>query len=484
MTIDLTKQLVELAVTSGRGLQSSQTGLIHYCKEAVDEEIDHTIPLYENFLFAYALMRTRTQQNVLEARALISRLLPFQLTDGNFPLYLHDFPQGKDRFAAVHFIVPCYYLLRDYATVLSIELKEKLEESTKRLLSFVEPIQEAPFQIRIKLAGAYVAFGKLWQNRELEEKGNRLLHTLVEESKSPSFGTWFSPVYIAETLIGLQLAGIDWKNSDWNHFWNYLSLTWHPTSRAYTGPAVKVLQKEQEPETTLYDLFLGELTGGYPYHAFNPGIIQVQGAIVQPFQEPLPPSPAFLEGEVAGHPWRVVKQPQFAYSAIDVGGPLPPELKKGFHPFRLVFGDENQVFSLIGQGGLFTSWRTEPVENGANFYVLLGEKIEEIGSDKVTEVQLFTEQNEGLDILIDGRPSTTFQLGQEISLSHPLLKYTLRFTLAAGDGRFFGHLMPANRPSQVALKGKNRFAAYDWQLFLRTVRRQEPCEIKIEWRIR
>ncbi len=91
--VDLVRQLVELAVTSGRSHESPQTLLVHFCHEKQGESVNDTIPVYENLLFALALLRMQTVSNILEAKTLFGKILAFQnLETGNFPRYIHEYP--------------------------------------------------------------------------------------------------------------------------------------------------------------------------------------------------------------------------------------------------------------------------------------------------------------------------------------------------------------------------------------------------------
>ncbi|WP_194848437.1 hypothetical protein [Candidatus Neptunochlamydia vexilliferae] len=84
------RQLIDLALQAARHYESPQTGLIHFCYE--DEGSRETIPLFENFCFCLALLRTFSKDNVEEAKERLERLLAFQLEEGNFPTYLHQYP--------------------------------------------------------------------------------------------------------------------------------------------------------------------------------------------------------------------------------------------------------------------------------------------------------------------------------------------------------------------------------------------------------
>jgi hypothetical protein len=52
-----------------------------------------------------------------------------------------------------------------------------------------------------------------------------------------------------------------------------------------------------------------------------------------------------------------------------------------------------------------------------------------------------------------------------------------------GEGRLFGHRMLGNRPAQLAVKGGERFNAYDWQIFFRTLDRSEKFRLRAKLQI-
>jgi len=123
---DLIRQLVNLAVNSGRSLQSSQTGFVHHCYRQLDYMSHDTIPLYENFLFALALMRERTAESFAEAKTLIDKLLYFQESEaGNFPVYIHEYPLCKDRNLAAQLLPVFYWILRTFPSALGQSLRDR-----------------------------------------------------------------------------------------------------------------------------------------------------------------------------------------------------------------------------------------------------------------------------------------------------------------------------------------------------------------------
>ena len=103
---EATRHLIDQAVTVGRTYQSPQTGFIHYHKSCPNSTVHHTIPIYENALFILALFRTRLMDNIKEGQSLLAKLLHFQNKEGNFPVYLHEFPLCRDFSTGIQLLAP------------------------------------------------------------------------------------------------------------------------------------------------------------------------------------------------------------------------------------------------------------------------------------------------------------------------------------------------------------------------------------------
>ena len=125
-------KIVDLAVAAGRKRQSQRTKFIH---EATAVEV---IPVYENFCFAFALFRQKTAEAILEGRELVDRLLAFQTGEGNFPIYIHDYPKCWNVHLGLKVAPILIHLLRDFGLILGDCLKVKLEVSIKKILHFSE----------------------------------------------------------------------------------------------------------------------------------------------------------------------------------------------------------------------------------------------------------------------------------------------------------------------------------------------------------
>jgi hypothetical protein len=128
---------------------------------------------------------------------------------------------------------------------------------------------------------------------------------------------------------------------------------------------------------------------------------------------------------------------------------------------------------LDPKGGVSTY---EEKGNVHEFIVKLPSKAH-VTSQDTLEIGFFFNLVADQEILINGVRATTFQVGDQIDLLSEALNLRFEILLEEGEGKFFGHILRANRPSQ---KGKNiKYEAYDWQIALRTICRSEECSLKV-----
>lgn len=485
------RQLTEIAISAGRNFQSPQTGFIHHYYRQTDENDRHTIPLLENFLFALALLRSRDAENIAEARALITKLLHFQnryegKSYGSFPTYLHEYPESKNYLSNINYLPVFYWMLKQFSVALGSELKQELTKAVKPLLAYNEKIsleKEQPFPWRMKYAASCKAFGEILEDNTFKIKGMELLEALKNETQTSEFGSWLAPSNIADTLVALQLAYTNIENSPWRHFWEYCSATWSNKAYCYSGPKVKDAQWNEEPIASLYDLFLGYLSGNYPYRAFTSHPDQLHAALIQPIVEMMPSVayPFTKEGKVSDYQWIIQQSEKYTLSAIQKVA-LDPSADKGVHALFIAWGNATRTHSFVCQGGNSSFIDFKLVSGGIDLFFTLSEQVQVEDKEKSREILFFIDKHEDLENTVNSKTATSFQLNDKIAIKSLDFHIDLTFMLEAGEGRFLGHIMPGNRPSQINIKGENRFKAYDWEIALRTVRRKVPCRIKAEIR--
>jgi hypothetical protein len=109
----------------------------------MDQPGSDTIPAYENFCFALALIRQKSAEGVSEGKDLLERLYAFQAPDstvwkGNFPTYLHDYPRCWNPLQSLRIAPLLKMLLRDFSHVLDSEFRAKTKAAIEQMLEHAE----------------------------------------------------------------------------------------------------------------------------------------------------------------------------------------------------------------------------------------------------------------------------------------------------------------------------------------------------------
>lgn len=287
------KRIIERAISSGKKWQSSETGFIHFHPH--EGEDAKSIPIKENFLFALALLRSNTAENILEGKSMIEKLLPFQGETKSFPLYLHQYPVCFDRFHGVEILVILYWIQKLYHTVLGGELNQKIEKVKKELLDHakrMEEEKEAPYGTALRIAA-------ISQDVARAEK---LLKQLSLKD----------PEEIAHVITALQILSFSIPEQIFS--------TWHSKACSFLGPTP---QKELEPVVTLYDLYMGYFSDSFSARAMREHPILLQGALIQPTDQRL---------KLSEHPFAITH-----------------------NPFRIVWGTPERTHTFVNEGAFPSS---------------------------------------------------------------------------------------------------------------------------------
>ncbi len=484
---DLIRQLVNLAVNSGRSLQSSQTGFVHYCYRQLDYMNHDTMPLYENFLFVLALMRERTAESFAEAKSLVEKLLYFQDPEsGNFPVYIHEYPLCKDRNLAAHLLPVFYWILRTFPSALGQALRDRFQASTEKAVNFCLKLKEErlQFPIALKIACSLKVLGDLWAKPDWTQTGDTWLEELLNEARQGTFTAWYVPATCGDCLISLQLVYPSIAHSPWVALWNHLENTWNAYTASYVGPAYHQHQVKEQPEVTLLDLIMGFQTGNYSYRTLLNGPHMLQAALIHPTQDVITPIelPNLVEGTVQGRRWYVRQYNQWACSLLEKQSSDPAK-NNTYSAIQLLWGDLNCAHTFVCQGGNIERIEYVVVENGVDLLLTLCEEIPTEARQKNREVNFFLDAHEDVSFYVNQLASATaFQMGDPVRICSANMNIGLKLVVDQGNGQFFGHIAMGNRPSQKYTSGEGRFKAYDWHLFLRTLDRESVCRIRAEIR--
>ncbi|MBS4168925.1 hypothetical protein [Parachlamydia sp. AcF125] len=474
------RYLNEQAVAKGKALQSPQTGFVHYFYHA-QETAHHTIPLVENGYFILALMRTKTIEQIKEAKELLDKILLFQNQSGNFPIYLHEYPSCKDRFLGAHLLPIFYWILKDFHIILGQELKDRLIKATTSLALYALAAHEekpGPYHLSLKCAAAWIALGEWLELPRLQTAGHQLLETFRMKGITVA---WGDPHCLGEILASLQMIYSEIAVSPWDFFWHYLSDTWHSPTGCYTGPARKVFQAGFQPQGSLYDLYLGYFEKTFPHRQTDGYPYELLASLIQPSKDPfIPTSPLAKKGQALQEQWTLVKEEVYTYCFLENDKALDPSQYKGYHLFRLLWGTPSEVHSFVYQKSKsLTEIRCTAQKEHVELDLLLEGPAPQENGELEGEVNFFVDLHEGCRIFVDNIPATTFQLNDTLQLKSPLLSFSIQFQLTEGEAVFFGHILRGNRPAQILNKGEQRYEAYDWQIAIRTIKRSEKCRLKV-----
>jgi len=479
----LVKGLGEWGLAAGRFYQSSQTGFVHLYQGEKEQQAQ-TIPLLENVLFVLALFRSRTIEQVQEAKKLLRHLLAFQNkhaseSEGNFPIYQHEFPVCRDYAIALQMLAPMYWILKHFGHVLGAELKHQLEEAARLALSFSLNLhQEVPFSypLSVRLFAAQWTLGILWEKEPMQYEGKNELELLSQQQLEG----WNTTRHLADILIGLQMVYPVISKSPWAPLWQTINQTWHSALASYAGPCVREWQEGSEPQVNLYDLFGGYFSGKFSDRAARLNPMHLFGLLIQPSSERFTEMayPFKVEGIIRNQRWILKGYSDFACMLLEKKGPFQPTVDKTHTSFRFMWGDLHGLHSLVCQGGNVETIQFSEMENTVLMDFELREwPIEEQGMPK-SEIEFFVDYQPGVNFRFNGVAASTFALDQEIELNLVEHQMLISFQLIDGEGDFIGHIMRGNRPSQISLKGDKRFHSYDWTFFLRTIRRKNKCKIR------
>lgn len=429
MKDDALRLVLERALHAAKKRQT-ETGFI-----AENEKIS----LCDNFLFCLLLLRSKTQEHVLEAKRLLERLLYFQqhfqevASFGNFPLFLSDFPHCSDHLQALRVLHVELFILKEFSAILGQELKVRLEHSTKTALKFLLDIErevKLPYWAKYKLACMAA-----------------VMNVPFEVQEQQDIRTFGDPQNLAELIVAYQLYP---KSAA---FWSYLSKVWHEPSKQYVGPAYKV--GYQHPNLLVaMALFRREVEKLACYPLFT-ALLTEEHALIEPSY------PELYNGVFDRFSFSVVQKSGYAYSTL-LGQPRPEETP-GFFPFYLVTGNNSLAIQVP-----FGYSSSELV------FELTPEVFNEEREKAKALVLSFNDQS-GNKVLVNGQKATCFTMNDTLELTIGSLKLPLAFTKLAGDGEFVGHIVRGNRSGH----NQPRFTATDIQIFLRALRGTTPTTIKV-----
>jgi hypothetical protein len=420
---------IELTLKAARKRQSKQTGFVHFCYESVPGDPHETIPLFENACFALALFRSSLNDDIQEGKVLLDKLLAFEV-EGNFPVYLHEYPHCKDRFLFLRMASAFFPLFQEFSSILGEELSEKLSKTIERIKANAKKVKKEEISKSLYVKAA--ALADSW------ERSND-----VEEP--------FSSKELEERILAYSLLPLE--KEERNELLSEMNHRWHPFLGVSFGEKSRSFQEKGFPAPSLYELFMGVHAASVPKRLLEDHPFHLQAVLLPFYPKWKPPSDFFSKHQFIFHDCA----DQF---------------------FTLAWGEAACVHTLTGTTKatiLKKAFHHDRVE------VIFSHSIET--ADEGFDICLFCNKHSDNRILINEKQANTFQLGDQIKIASHHAYVEIQFSKLEGEGEFFGHLSFANRPGQLACRGNLRFEVYDWQIALRNVQRKTTCLIKMDLKL-
>lgn len=415
---EIHRELNDLAVSSGRALQSKETGFVHsfYGKTEAPHQ---AISVEDNLLFALSLCRLKTMDGVQEGKGLLEKILAYQSAQGFFPTYLHEFPFCYDRHNGATFLPVLKAIYHHFHHVFGSEMSEKLKVAIDRL--YTATLAELPqmaLQNRIRLG---------------QDDVEKLL-------QHPSR---FNPKHLGEALSGAE-------GESANRLFSWMKGLWHSKFCGYAGPFESIRFCKGQPSITLYDLYMAADDGVIPSRFCRSNLLKAALLFPNDLKATEVDIPFMKIGPNSSFSWTGTNYP-FAFQWGDAE-----------HPAHLILSTDQKV--TFDHSSLQIEMGTCPPFDS---------------KESGREIFWYLSPTPGMQILVNGQASTTFKTGDLISIEDTYVKLQLVFQ--AKEGRFMGHLSKASAPTEMENFGQNRFEAYQWQLLWRTISRPEPCRITIHF---
>lgn len=462
-----------LIVSVGKKYIHPQTGFIHYCYHQNEEAYDVTIPIYENLLYIYALFKTKSIENINEAKVLLSSILSFQNNESkNFPIYLHEYPSCKNSQLPFKILPVFTFIIKQFESVLGEKLLQKLKHSIFLLIQFgLDYCSKGFLRIEHKfiLSASIYSFQKVL-GPELSKDAEVILESIDIHDLEKKV---FYPHSLGDILTACQMFSPLFEKFPLEFFKFFT-----PSLGLYTGPLLQIVYEGPEPQVCLYDYHCASISGVYSNRILNENISLLYASLVQPYKNKLFQENVIrLSGALDNKPWNYIRNLNYSVSSIDI--PLNKEDSnwKTSAPFCLSWGDLSFVQTLMLQSGNYQTIKTVIDEHKITIQLELSENFDLEDKEKKNEVILWLSKHPETVVTIQDQKATTFKIHDTLFIHSNQLKLKITYKLLEGDIQVLGHVMPGNRPSQMAHLKKVNYEAYDWQILLRTLRRTSQKNI-------
>lgn len=366
---DQKRKVVELALKAARSRLSSQTGYVHFYIEDPFFIKQDTIAILENFYYVHALFRSKLIENVQEGKTLLEKLLAFEV-NGNFPIYLHDYPLCKDAQFSSSLLPIFFHLTRDFSFALGDALREKIESLSERIVNHLKSITSL--------------------SKSAESKLLAFLGKFKEDTWQPE-----GPVASSEWCIAAQMAGISLDG---------VANFWDPKTLVFIGQTKERFQEGLEPALTLFDLFMCESFQEFSSRALISHPVHLRASIVHPTEKKT---------------FESKEDPFIVLIEEEKRQPLTIYWKEGLKTYSLV------VEAKKG------SWEINQSENKIYLSYAFDKALP--GEEESVECAIFVAAHPDIELRVNEEKATVFRVNDAISIRSLSQSIQLSFLGEEGD---------------------------------------------------
>ena len=381
----------------------------------------------------------------------LEKLLHFQAQSGNFPRYLHEYPEAQSYSKAVDILAPLYFIYRDFQAVLPASLKSALQNALQKLINYCQPLLDSG---SLKLA----------KKLKLEALLTALNHCPVAKSLDEFNCLQISsPAKMADILLALAIAPQLFQNSARTQYLSFIKSTWQNNLRSYCGP-IKIQEAHLESiSAAVYHFYMSYLFGGYCWQA-DRSIFDLGAVLVD--KNTLLPEINFES------------YPQDFQLFLAEESSLTLCRKDEYVPMRYYWQKGGELKTLEISADTVAKLETYDVsKNRVKLLFNLDDPFQQALSAKEICFS-FPALFYHLQAYLGDKVCSSFEIGSWITLKSDCETiFRFKFEVETGDGIFMGHIMPATK--QVS-QDCSKDSCPDLSLFLRTIKRSNHLQISCE----
>lgn len=455
-------------------------------------ELQGSVPVFENILYALGLLKTKSVEHIQEGRELLSKLLAFQNAAGLFPRSIFDFPVLVDTHVSVETGLVLRHIEALGPIILGGALLEKVQLSIKALQADLQQLS----------IGHQLLFRLHAMGSDIQKKANALQELLAQ----------FSTVVevVSPRVLGLFICSLPhivpkdflFKEEGFSCLLQKALALWHIPSNSYIGFIAPVSHNSPRSsfEWCMRVLFSSQLPKKV-VPSNKKGLHELEAVLVHPFVDVVPQNilraaskaverERSQRGQAVGALETIVQNSIPESWLLHVSKNIPSYSQRFyFAPLRLFASGFTGVVSL--PAGCIQ----EVIEHGTHVDIICcidPERVEwgkEGGhllswySDYVPGVAS-KETESSKEVCkwhVCGERATIFYPGNPISTTVGPMSLELTFLVEGTHAR--GEILPSIRPCDRGEKKLEHFLPLDWEISFRLLRPPIPQTVTLRIKI-